>query len=189
MKTKGNTKRVGSPNFWGIYEKDVPLELKDMVYCQYLSRETLFVYCDSSLNMRSKEMSVACTYVQNASVVVKHQLVYPPIDCIQKNIFGKIKAVIFGLTHFHKYLSEQSNRVVFYSDVNYIEKLICSEMSLKKNISLKKLQDELICEYQKAKKNNPNLFLEIKYLPLEQKKHNPFSNSSHNAAKQLLNRK
>lgn len=189
MKTKGNTKRVGSLNFWGIYEKDVPLELKEMVYGQYLSREILYVYCDSSANIRSKEMSVACTYVQNASIVVKHQLVYPPKDCIQKNIFGEIKAIIFGLTHFHKYLSKQSNKVVFYSDVYYIERLICREISLKKNTSLKKLQDELICVYQKAKEKNHNLFLEIKYLPVEQKKHNPFANSSHNAAKRLLNRK
>lgn len=189
MKPKGNTKRVASPNFWGIYEKGVPSELKDMVYCQYLSRKVLYVYCDTSASKSSREMSVACTYVQNASIVVKQQLVYPPIDCIQKNIFGEIKAVIFGLTHFHKHLSEQSNRVVFYSDVNYIERIICSEIALKKNTSLKKLQDELICVYRKAKEDNPNLFLEIKYLPLVQKKHNPFANSSHNAAKRLLNRK
>ncbi|GEL78850.1 hypothetical protein TMU01_30850 [Tenuibacillus multivorans] len=52
MKIKGNVKRVGQPiYFWGKRARKVPLDIKEMVYDQYYSINTLFIYCASSLGI------------------------------------------------------------------------------------------------------------------------------------------
>ncbi|MGY3717522.1 hypothetical protein ACWE42_18590 [Sutcliffiella cohnii] len=188
MKSKGNVKRVSKPNFWGEREDKIPLDLKEMVYDQYYSRNTLYVYCDSSCSKVSREMAVACTYLRNGSIIVKNQLVYSPKDVLGKNIFGELKAVIFGLTHFKKYLEIFHDSVTIFSDVKDIESLLSNEISFKNNHSLKKLHFELITLYERKKRENPKLNLEIKYLPIQYKKHNPFMKSAHNASRKLLRR-
>lgn len=189
MKSKGDVKRVGRINFWGKREDKVPNELKEMVYEQYFSRNALYIYCDSSCSKTTTEMAVACTYLQNGSVIVKQQLVYSPRDVLGKNIYGELKAVIFALTHFSKYLGGIYENVTIFSDVDDIEKLLSNQIVFKNNNSLRKLHSELITLYEKKKRENPNLSIEIKYLPLHQKRHNPFLKASHNAAKKLLKRR
>lgn len=189
MKFKGNTKRVGKPNFWKGYDHKVSKELKKLVLDQYLNTETLFVYCDMSASKLQREMSVACTYLMSGNVVIKIQYVYPPEECVDKEIYGELKALIFGLSHFEKYLLPQCNSVIFFSDVANIEGLLMNEITFKKNKSLRKLQIELIMLYEKVKMKNTNRIIEIRYLPLQYKVHNPFYKSSHNAAYKMLNRK
>lgn len=186
MKTKGSTRRVKGHNFWGKYEKDVPPNVKEMVYNQYLSNDTLYVYCDSSAIKELKHMTIACAYVQNGTVLVKHQIVNLPHDCWHKNIFAELKAVTFALTHFEKYMDRLCKKVIIFSDVDDIEGFVSNNITFKKNVSLKKLQSELILLFQKAKRKNPNILIEIRYLPIEEKKYNPFAKTAHNAASRLL---
>ncbi|WP_191559379.1 hypothetical protein [Metabacillus idriensis] len=186
MKTKGNTRRVKRHNFWGKYEKDVPYCVKEMVYNQYLSNDTLFVYCDSSAFKEQKNMAIACAYVWNGTVIVKHQFVNPPKDCWHKNIYAEIKAVNFALTHYEKHINSLCKKVIIFSDVDDIEGFVSNAITFKKITSLKKLQFELIALYQKAKMKNSAVDIEIKYLTLEQKRYNPFAKTAHNAAIGLL---
>lgn len=188
MKYKSNVKRINKPNFWRKGEEKVPLEIKEMVYEQYYSRDTLYIYCDSSCNKVSGEMAVACTYLRNGSVIVKQQLVYAPKDVAGKNIYGELKAVIFALTHFIKYVERVCNKVIIISDVDDIEKLISNQIVFKNNDSLRRLHSELVTLYEKKKRENPQLNIEIKYLPIHYKKHNPFMKSAHNACGKLLRR-
>jgi hypothetical protein len=169
VRAKGNSKRVVKPNFWKGFEEKVSNELKDMIYEQYLSQD-LFVYCDTSQKRDHREQSVACTYVQNASIVVKQKFVYLPIDCVNKNHFGEMESVIFALKHFTKYIMPSCKNVVIYSDLANIEPWINGEINNFKNPSLKKLQKEMILLYQKVKTETSNISVEVKYLPWEQKK-------------------
>jgi hypothetical protein len=189
MKTKGNTRRIKRPNFWGKYEKNVPSDVKETVYNQYLSYDTLFVYCDSSAYKEIKHMTIACVYLQSGTVIVKHQIVNPSKDCWHKNIFAEIKAVNFALAHFEKHMNRLAKRVIIFSNVHNIDGFVANTISFKKNSSLKKLQSEMILLYQKAKKNNPDVDIEIKHLTLEQKRYNPFAKTAHNAANRLWKKK
>lgn len=98
IRQKGSIKRVEKPNLWGKYVENVPKELKEMVYRQYFNREILFCFCDGS--SKDNMMAVACSYVQNTDIIVKSQLIYPPKNCIGKNSYSELQAIIFGLTHF-----------------------------------------------------------------------------------------
>jgi len=189
VKFKGNTRRASKPNFWRGYEEVVPNNLKEMIYDQYLSFNTLSIYCDSSSRPERNEMTVACTYVQNGLVIVKQKIIYPPRDCLNKNIYGELSAVMFGFAHFKKHMQMGSTNVVIYSDVNQIEGFVNNQNTFKKNLSLKKLQNEMIAQYETVSRMNPEITIKVKYLQPNLKKHNPFARSSHNACKQLLNRK
>ncbi|WP_442598114.1 hypothetical protein [Neobacillus sp. D3-1R] len=188
MKAKGNTKRLIKTNFWEGYEEKVPKELKEMIFEQYLSNDTLFIYCDASGKLHCQEMSVACSYVQGASVIVKQKFVYLPTDCINKNIYGEMQSIFFTLIHFTKYMMPGCKSVIIFSDVNEIENILNNQKKFE-NLSLRKAQSELILLYHKAKKQNPNISIEIKYLPTEQKLYNPFYRASHNAAYDMLHRR
>ncbi|HAF0292579.1 TPA: hypothetical protein G9C53_004984 [Salmonella enterica subsp. enterica serovar Typhimurium var. 5-] len=168
MKQKGSTKRVENVNFWGRYKNQVSEELKNMIYEQYLGHD-LHIYCDSSLNKTTNQMSVACCYVGFGQIFVKQQYVYQPKDCTTKNIYGEIKAILFGLTHFEKYKMPGCKKVVFYSDVDDIEGFLHNEINFKRNESLKKLQSELILHYQKVRRTNPNIEIDVKYLKKKRK--------------------
>ncbi|WP_110114477.1 RNase H family protein [Bacillus sp. CGMCC 1.16541] len=190
MKAKGNVKRVGKVNFWRGREHRIPVEIKEVVLQQYYSIDALYVYCDSSCRTEgSKEMAVACTYVTNGSVIVKQYSFYPPYDCIGKNIYGELKAIMFGIKHFQKHMGKNVKNVVIYSDVNNIEQLISKEVIFRKNETLSKLQSELISLYEAKKKEYCQITISIQYLSTHQKKHNPFMKASHNACYTLLKRK
>ncbi|MFK5709195.1 hypothetical protein [Lysinibacillus boronitolerans] len=185
---KTHSKSVKMENFWGKYENKIPIEVKEMVFDQYYSQDTLFVYCDSSSSKINNDMAVACTYVNNASITVEKLLVHSPGDCIGKNIFGELKAVLFALSHFNKHLRKPCERVIIYSDVNDINRILASQLVFNQNVSLKILQVDLINLYEQKKRENQNVTLEIKYLPLHRKKHNPFMKASHNASRKMLKR-
>ena len=187
MNQKGSPKRVDNLNFWGNYESQVSEKLKDMIYEQYYGRD-LHVYCDCSLNTNMSQMSVACSYIGSGRIIVKRQYVYPPKDCIKTAIYGEIKALLFGMTHFEKYNMPGCMKVVFYSDVEGIEGFLSNEITFKKNQTLKKIQSELILYFRKVRKSNPNIKIDIKYLKNEEKIYNPFYKSSHNAANKMLNK-
>jgi hypothetical protein len=188
VKHKGSPKQVNPPNFWSRYESQVSDELKNMIEEQYVSFD-LYIYCDCSVNVELRQMSCACSYVGNRRVIVKQQYVYPPPDCIDKPIYGEFKALIFGLTHFDKYMMNSCKSVIFYSDINTIEGFLHNSITFKRNASLKKLQTELIILYQKIKNKYPDLTIHIKYLLKEEKVYNPFHRASHNAANRMLNKK
>jgi hypothetical protein len=186
VKVKGNTKRVVKPNFWIGFEKKVPNVMKEMIYEQYLSPD-LFVYCDASQKIDHREQSVACTYVHNASIVVKRKYVYIPSECVNINLYGEIESVIFALTYFTEHMMPSCLKVIIYSDVSSIVQWINGEATFK-NPYLKTLQKEMILLYQKVKSQNSTIPIEVKYLPFEHKKYNPFYRSAHNAAYSMLQR-
>jgi hypothetical protein len=186
VRAKGSSKRVVKPNFWKGYEDKVPIELKELVYEQYLSQD-LFVYCDASQKRDYTQQSIACTYVQNTSIVVKQRFVYLPRDCINQIFYGEMEAVMFALKHFSKNMMASCKNVIIFSDILTIEQLITGEATFK-NPSLKKLQKEMVFFYQIVKKQYPNLCIEIKHLCPLNKKYNPFHNASHNAAYSMFRR-
>lgn len=189
MRQKGSPKPVNPPNFWRKEnENQVSDELKRMIHEQYLSHDSLYVYCDCSVNTNLMQMSVACSYVCSGRVIVKQQYVYPPQDCIDKPMYGELKSIVFGLTHYEKYLMPGCKKVIFFSDVDDIQRILHNEVPFKRNTSLQKVKSELILLYQKMKKKNPNLTIDVRYLSTEEKIFNPFHRSSHNAAKKMLRR-
>jgi ribonuclease HI len=189
LREKGNIKKTGFPNFWGreINKNKVSMELKEYVYNQYFSRDTLWVYCDMSMNLKGGGMSVACSYVTNCQITVKQQYVYPPADSSHKSIFGELRAVIFALTHFEKYMLNATNIVIF-SDINTIEDLMNNVAIFKKNPSLLKQQSEMQQLYRKAIAKHPEKKIIVQYLTSNHKAFNPFYRSAHNAARELLTR-
>ncbi len=93
---KGAPKRVGPVTFWPNYEDEVPGILKEFIYSQYYSKDTLYVYCEMSMRHDHTTMAVACSYVKDGSVTVKHTYIHPPKESYKKTVYGEIKAVIFA---------------------------------------------------------------------------------------------
>lgn len=189
MKNIGSPKGTGKYlNFWGKYEEQVSEEMKEKMYRQYFSTETLFIYCDASRSESSTVMSVACSYVYAGEVIVKQSYAYPSADCYQKIKYGELKAIIFALNNFKKHMriGKQCKNIIIYSDVHNIEATLNNEITFKKNKSLNRLKNELIVLFQQKKKENPGTFIDIRYLSLDQKRHNPFAKSCHNAANRML---
>jgi hypothetical protein len=80
VKQKGSPKQVQPLNFWSKVDGQVSDELKRMIHEQYLSYDSLSVYCDCSVNTDLRQMSVTCSSVCFGRIIVKQQYVYPPQD-------------------------------------------------------------------------------------------------------------
>lgn len=187
MKIKGTTKRAGKrPNFWGRYEKKIPESVKDLIYHHYYSFETLYVYCDCSMQIEKNLMSIACSYVHNGSVIVESNVIYPPKDCKGKNIYGELQAIISSLCNFETHLNSFIKNIVIYSDVNNITEILTYKLNFNKVFSLSNTQAELIHLFENKQIQNPNLEISIKYLPKILRANNPFAKSAHNAARKVL---
>ncbi|MED1674220.1 hypothetical protein [Pallidibacillus thermolactis] len=187
MKMKGTIKIAGKmPNFWGKYMKKVPENVKQIIYNQYYSIDTLYIYCDCSMSIEKSKMSIATSYIQNGFVTVKSQVIYPPSDCLEKNVYGELQAIISGLSNFEKYMNNESKKIVIYSDVNDIIKILNKQVTFKKVTSLMKLQNNLIQLFQNKRIENPNLSFSIEYLSRDLKPFNPFLKSAHNGARKAL---
>lgn len=187
MKIKGTTKRAEKrPNFWGKYEKGISESLKEQIYNQYYSFETLYVYCDCSMQIETNLMSIANSYVHNGSVIVENNLIYPPNDCKGKNIYGELQAIISSLCNFETHLNRFIKNIVIYSDVNNINEILAYKVNFNKVYSLSSTQSKLIQLYEIKKIQNPNLNISIRYLPKALKANNPFNKAAHNAARKIL---
>ncbi|WP_033827769.1 hypothetical protein [Bacillus andreraoultii] len=190
MKVKGTVKSVGKkPNFWGDYEKNIPPKVKEMIYDQYYSLDTMFIYCDCSMQLEKNMMSAACSYLQGGSVTVKSSIIYPPNDCKGKNTYGELQAVMFGLNHFDKHMNRFTKKIVIYSDVKDINRILNRIVTFRKVSSLMKLQTSLILLFEQKQMENPNLNISIEYLSYDIKAYNPFAKSAHNAARKVLKEK
>lgn len=153
-------------------------ELKGFLRGQERNKDTLYIYCDSSLRSDNGKMAVACCYVYKKHTMVKHQYVQPPMQCMHNVIFGELSAIIFGLTFF---------AVILYSDISYIEAIMNKESRFKKrNETLRKLQEKLIAVYNEKKQVCRNVAIEIEYLPKHLKKNNPYHKAAHNSARLLV---
>ena len=187
MKEKGSIKNAGKkPNFWGKYEKTIPQNIKEIIYNQYYSPHTLYVYCDCSMHREENIMSIACSYIQNGSIIVKSTVIYPTNDCKGKNTYGELQAVMSGLFNFEKYMNRFTKKIVIYSDVDDIIKILNLEVNFKKVSSLMELQTNLIQLFEQKQIEYPNLLLSIEYLSKDLKTYNPFAKSAHNAARKVL---
>lgn len=187
MKVKGNIKNAGKkPNFWGQYEKTIPQNIKEMIYDQYYNLDTLYVYCDCSMQIEYNIMSIACSYIQNGSIMVKSNVIYPPNDCRGKNTYGELQAVMSSLFNFEKHMNQFTKKIVIYSDVDDIIKILNHKVNFKKISSLMNLQTNLIQLFDHKRKEYPNLILSIEYLSNDLKTYNPFAKSAHNAARKIL---
>ncbi|MDS9470901.1 hypothetical protein [Sporosarcina pasteurii] len=176
------------PNFWGRSSIKLTQEFKDMIYSQYNSQETLYIYCDCSMNGKGNMMSIACSYVQKGSVTVNSNIIYTPSDCRGKNIYGELQAIVSGLLDFENHIDGFNTHVIIYSDVNHINQILSSKVTFKKGLSLIKQQQTLIQFLNLKQTQNPNLKISIEYLPIDFKYYNPFAKSAHNAARRLLNK-
>ncbi|MGI8386608.1 hypothetical protein [Robertmurraya sp. P23] len=182
---KGSPKRVTPVNFWIKYKEKVPENIKGLIYDQYYSKETMYVYCDMSMKPGYTTMAISCSYIKEGTVIVKHQYIYPPEESFKKNIYGELKAIIFALSNYKKYIGSCKSMVI-YSDVFNIEKILIKEITFKKSKSLKIVQDELINLYKVSGNKINSKCIEIKYLTEELKRYNPFYKSAHNAARELF---
>lgn len=187
MKIKGTVKRAGKrPNFWGVYEERIPERIKELIYHQYYSMETLYIYCDCSMQAEKNLLSIASSYVQNGSVIVESDIIYPPNNCKGKNIYGELHAIISSLFNFETHLNRITKNIVIYSDLNNIAEILTRKVKFNKDPSLKNTQSELIQLFENRKIQNPNLKVTIEYLPKDLKANNPFAKSAHNAARKVL---
>ena len=162
------------------------MQFKEMIYDQYYSHHTLYVYCDCSMDIEQRIMSIACSYVQNGFVLVDSNLIYPPDDCVAKSVYGELQAVLFVLLHFEKQLYRFSENVVIYSDIAHIIDIINLKSTFKKTTSLTNLQLELLQTFNQKQPEYPHVNISIEYLPVKMKAYNPFAKSAHNAARKLL---
>ena len=187
MKFKGTVKNAGrKPNFWGNSKNKLPEEFKETIYHQYYSNDTLYFYCDCSMDLENNMISIACSYVQDGTVAVEGSIVYPPSDCKGKNIYGELQAIMSGLLHFERHMYKLSKYIVIYSDVDHITNILNSEVTFEKIPDLKELQVKLTQSFKYKQLDNPHLNISIKYLSNDLKTYNPFQKSAHNAARRLL---
>lgn len=187
LKFKGFVRNAGGrPDFWRNAKKEIPMEFKQIMYDQYYSRDTLYVYCDCSMDIEQRMMSIACSYVQNGFVLVEDSLIYPPDDCVGKNVYGELQAVLFGLLHFEKQLYRFSENMVIYSGIAHITDIINLKSTFKKSTSLTNLQLELLQTFNQKQLEYPHINLSVEYLPVKMRAYNPFAKSAHNAARKLL---
>ena len=188
MKPKVNSKRAGAPpDFWKDYWRHlhVPEDLKSWVLNQYYDKDTLSVYCDASIRNDHSLIGIACSYISNGCIIVKHQYAQPPLYRVNiSSYYAEIKGVMFALNFFGNYKGICSE-VVIYSDLMEIERMLCEEIFFKKNLELEKVRKELKQLY-KLKKAEYGEKLQIKYLTVEKRRFNPFYRSAHNAARNLI---
>lgn len=182
MHQENNTKNVKKTDLVEYYVANASQELREMVFNQYLSH-SLTIYCDGS--SKGKLMAVACSYVQNAEIIIESEILHPPLECIGKNIYSELKSIVFGLNHFDKYVHSDCHKVTFFTDLNNINGLLTKEITFKKNIGLKEVQSELIQTFE-LRKEQYDIPITIEYLSLNQKRHNPFAKCSHNGAYNLI---
>lgn len=170
--------------FWGIYEDEVPTILKDFVFGQYLSKDTIFIYCDASASTENGYVTVACNFIGKTNSMVKYQAIkvgsHPSMSLI-----GEFRAVIFALNMFEKYIYYRPKKIVIYSDVFEIIAAMEEKVSFKVK-ELSQEQRKLISTLIEKRRKNPHLIIEIKHLNFEKKKFNPFHKAAHNAALSLL---
>lgn len=187
MNIKSSVKRGGkTPNFWGRAKSMLTQDFKDMIYSQYYSQETLYIYCDCSMDGEGYRMSIACSFVQGGSVTVSSHIIDLPSDCRGKNIYGELEALVAGLMEFEHHIDSFNESVIIYSDVDHINHIFGTQVTFKIR-SLKKQQKTLIQLLNLKRSENPNLNISIEYLPIDFKNYNPFAKSAHNAARKLLN--
>lgn len=186
MNTKGQIKRVSKPNFWRKYQNKVPEETKTFVYGQYFNSDSVFVYCDTSLNASRGVMAVACSYVLNGTIKVKQQYVYPPHDCMSKPVYGEMKAILFALANVEKHIHTQWKNLIIYTDIDHIESLLNGKSKFRKSVPLRQVRTELIDRYEQLKNKYPHHTIKIEYLHSRLKAHNPFHKSAHNGAKRMV---
>lgn len=180
-------KRGGiKPNFWGQSRINLAQDFKDIIYSQYNSKETLYIYCDCSMDGEGNGMAIACSYVQRGFVTVSSNIIHSPNDCRGKNIYGELASILLGLSEFENHIDRFNTTVVIYSDVDHINHIFNSKVSFKKVRSLKKQQKRLIQLLNLKRIENPTLTISIEYLPKNFKYYNPFAKSAHNAARKLL---
>lgn len=188
MNIKNSVRRgVKKPNFWGRARRKLTHDFKDMIYNQYYSQETLYIYCDCSMNGNGTMMSIACSYVQRGSVTVSSRMIYTPSDCKGKNIYGELQAILLSLAGFENHIDKFNTDVVIYSDVDHINPIFSNQVTFKV-CSLSKQQKELVQLLNVKRAENRKLNISIDYLAIDDKSYNPFAKSAHNAARKLLNK-
>lgn len=187
MKIKSSVKRGGrTPNFWGRAKSKLTQDFKDRIYSQYYSEDTLYVYCDCSMNGEGYRMSIACSFVQRGFVTVSNHIINLPNDCRGKNIYGELVALAAGLMEFEQHIDRFNENVIIYSDVDHINHIFSSQVTFKVD-SLIKQQKSLIQLLNWKRSENPELNISVEYLSIDFKNYNPFAKSAHNAARMLLN--
>ncbi|WP_163971070.1 ribonuclease H family protein [Oceanobacillus halotolerans] len=187
MYGKGNVRRVGNQkNFWGRKAKKISSELKEFVYEQYFSMNSLFVYCDASMHKKGIQMATACSFVKDGSVIVESSWIYPPAACYRKNVYGELQAILYALLHVNKHMGNPCDNITIYSDVNNIKGILEGTTTFKKNHALQQIQKDLQHTYKTISASHPQINLSIEYLTVDKKMYNPFAKSAHNAAKKLI---
>ncbi|MCM3387278.1 hypothetical protein M3649_03915 [Ureibacillus chungkukjangi] len=182
MKNKGDNKYVQKPNFWGEFEANIPINVKEFVYEQYNEVETLYVYCDGSLKRGDSRASVGVSYIGNASVYSKGKLVYLERSITSMNVAAELYAIIFGLDNFEKYITPNTKNILIYSDLRDIENVLLDDFQYQRD-EINKIREEMI---NKIKNHKSKLPIEIKYLERFYRYGNPFYKSAHNTASKLL---
>lgn len=183
-------KRIGliamkfSVNFWGKYHDQISSDLKDFVFEQYLSKDTIFIYCDASASREHGQVAIACYLMGKTNSVVKYQVVNTGMHPSKIQI-GELRAIIFALNIFEKYIFFTPERIVIYTDISEIKDILNEEIVFKVE-ELRKNQRKLIKTLTQKMERNPDLSITIEYLDRDRKKHNPFHKAAHNAALKLL---
>lgn len=183
MKPKSHVKRSSKPDFWQRSKENIDEDFKDWIYNQYLSQNTLSVYCDASINSQNA-MAVGLCYVINGSVIKKYQLINDKRECAQP-LFAELKAITVALSKFNRHAPYHFQEINIYTDIKNINDTLQNNVRFK-NSCLKKAQHELIQIHNQTINQHNNLSINIVALLRDQKRHNPFLKAAHNAAKELI---
>ncbi|GGK05580.1 hypothetical protein GCM10007063_29980 [Lentibacillus kapialis] len=184
MRQKNHQKSVPAlPDFWKRSKETVKKEHKDWIYNQYFSREVLTIYCDGSINEQNR-MAAGFCYVYNGTVTKKYQLINGTRDC-SLSVFTEITAIINALKKFRQNVRGSYSDVLIFSDLDYIDGILTQQSSFKSSC-LKKVQNDLIFTFKETSLKYPNIIIDIASLTKDQKRHNPFLKTAHNAARELI---
>jgi hypothetical protein len=170
---------------WG-YLRDMPPELLKQLSKEYLSKETLTIYCDTSLSENTNSMAIACSYVIMGEMHIEAKRIIPPATLVNSSICGEVLAVISALQNFDKYLLEDCYSIKIYSDHQLIESLKDNLVPFRSQPALKALQQQLSTIFYSVKDQYPTKEIYIYHLPKQRKRNNPFHLAVHNASRKLI---
>lgn len=143
--------------------------------------QVIRVYCDCSLSKTLKLYGVAASYVYDESVLVRSKKVYELTPHLNSTV-GELQAILYAIQQSGSVLRAATNQpdsVIVFTDLSAIDHLldIGGDFAFEKCI-------QRIAEAQSSfAKNWSTVSQEIRYLPPDEQRYNPFYASAHNAAR------
>jgi hypothetical protein len=152
--------------------KERQAQMDDYLWDQKVMR----VFCDCSLSHAFKFYGIAASFVFDGSVTLRTRKVYESSPQLHST-FGELRSILFAIEQSGSVMCEAMNQpdsVIVFSDVSAIDHLLANGEDV--------AFGECVCLI-KAAKTSFAMNFDIRYLPPDEQRHNPFYSSAHNAAR------